>query len=383
MIDGWCECGSREDVLWYFHRQSGTWKTKKHDFGKHPRPGFHKRATYDHETIRKWFVKFPHANFAIKVGVKTITLDLDVREGQKNGVASLQQFIDTSGNPLLDTVKVLSGSMTGSTHLYFRPIPDSHLYGGTHGIDFLKNGHPAIIPGSLHASGHYYQFAPGFSPDEIALADMPEWLLECLVKPSRKPAKEPKKEFDVSGSSNADKHDLEHLTDRAARYDQLLKAGPWESSTKPGRLVPDGIVVSRMRHIPKRREGQDRSSSDWHWACRLAYYTGHNWDQYIRLWFGSPIRAIEGNKLGIEHYEVELLRDAFLSETANWENRKRPVVKRLVYPKSDIAITVVNMTLADPTLGPAEIVRLLNSSGLFRKPVTKNYVKTIRKRYRH
>jgi hypothetical protein len=92
MVDGFCECGNKEDFLWYFHKNSKTWKKRKHDPGKHPRPGFHNRATHDHETIREWFVKFPHANFAIKAGVKTATLDLDVREGSKNGVATLQQL---------------------------------------------------------------------------------------------------------------------------------------------------------------------------------------------------------------------------------------------------------------------------------------------------
>jgi len=252
IVDGKCECGKP--------------KTKKHKPGKHPRlQGWqNENATTDHSTIRRWFALYPSANFAIISGVDSVVLDLDVRP-DKNGVAEMEQLETAAGQALPPTVTVLSGSGTGAKHVYFAVPPDLDRLQkpkGTKGIDFQRNRQGVIVPGSLHESGLYYRFAPGLSPAEVELAELPEWLLEMMRKPGAS----------SRGKSATVTDDIGQL------FDDLLKEGPPPGSLAPGRLRPDEIVVRKMRTVPMRKYPADRSHSDSHWAWTLARNCCHRWD---------------------------------------------------------------------------------------------------------
>ena len=37
-----------------------------------------------------------------------------------------------------------------------------------------------VCPPSIHASGKFYEWAPGFGPHEISIEPAPEWLIEAI-----------------------------------------------------------------------------------------------------------------------------------------------------------------------------------------------------------
>jgi hypothetical protein len=374
IVAGTCECGKPN--------------TKKHKAGKHPRlQGWqNENATTDHATIRRWFALYLFANFAIISGIDSVVLDLDVRPG-KNGVAEMEQLEATAGQTLPPTITVLSGSGTGAKHVYFAVPPDLERLQkpkGTKGIDFQRNRQAVILPGSLHESGQYYRFAPGLSPAEVKLAEVPEWLLEMMRKP---------------GAGSRTKSATTVTDDIGELFDDLLKEGPPAGSMPPGRLRPDEIVLRKMKSVPMRRYPDNRSHSDSHWAWTLARNCCHHWDQYLRLWRNSPIRKLDDTKCGRASYEASILTKAFLDQKQQWKNpgrrridettnpalaqHMRKLLEHTETPRSAIVNAVIQLNFQNPGLDDHGIARALNATGTFEKTITRNYVKRIRHRYAH
>jgi Bifunctional DNA primase/polymerase, N-terminal len=374
LVNGGCECGKP--------------KTNKHKPGKHPRSGGWQKnhSTTDEETITGWFAQFPNANFAVISGVESVVLDLDIRPG-KNGVKELEALEAGAGQPLPPTITVISGSGTGAKHLYFRVPPDvAHLQKprGTKGIDFQRTDQAVIVPGSLHESGQFYKFAPGLSPSEIELAELPDWLVELMRKPTGAIPR-------TAGLTD----NIEEL------FDELLKMGPPAGALAPGRKRPDEIVRRKMVKVPKRKYPLDRSHSDSHWAWTLARNCCHHWDQYLRLWRESEIRKLPGTKCGRASYEGPLLVKAFTDQKQQWKSKRklRPIeqsanptiVKRFrkqaatqrEVPRSPITTAVLHLHTERPELDDTGIARVLNGAGTLTKVVTRNNVKRIRHCYPH
>jgi putative DNA primase/helicase len=370
VVNGICECGKP--------------KTEKHKPGKHPRSGGWqgKNATTDHATITEWCRRYPQSNFAIIAGVQSVVLDLDIRPG-KNGVAEMEQIEAAAGKQLPRTVTALTGS--GGKHLYFAVPPGLNSLQkpkNTNGIDFQRNRQGVIVPGSLHESGNYYNFAPGLSPADIELADLPDWLLSLMRK-------------DAATTRTA----TTGLNDIGKLFDELLKIGPPPGSLPPGRLRPDEIVMRKMKTVPMRKYPDNRSHSDSHWAWTLARNCCHHWDQYLRIWKESPIRKLPDTKCGRASYEASILEKAFLDQKQQWKNPgKRPVEDtpnpplakymrnleaRTETPRSPVSIAVVQLNYKRPDLDDNGIARMLNATGQFEKPITREHVKHIRYRYRH
>ena len=373
VVNGVCECGKP--------------KTDKHKPGKHPRGGRGwqtKNATQDHDTLSEWCRAYPDANFAVVTGVASVVLDLDVRP-EKDGVAELEQIETAAGHTLPPTITVLSGSGTGAKHLYFA-LP-SNLKAlqkpkGTKGIDFLRSSQAAIVPGSRHESGHYYKFAPGLSPADVTLADLPAWFLEVMEKRNA-----------TERSDGPVPNNIGEL------FDALLEAGPPRGARSPGRLRSDDIVERKMKKVSERMYPDDRSHSDSHWAWTLARNTCHHWDQYLRLWKKSPIRRLPGTKCGRASYEQNILEKAFVDQKQQWGNLTRPPVelsanvslaKRIRVltnhtetPRSAIAEAVVRQNFREPHLNDRGIADALNATGNFDRTITRDYVKQIRRRYAH
>jgi len=278
IVSGRCECGKPA--------------TARHKPGKHPRLGDWQtaNATNDEGVIKQWFRDHPHSNFAVVAGVETVVLDLDVRIG-KDGVSELARIEADAGATLPPTVTVLSGSGTGARHLYFKLPPNLGRLQkpkGTKGIDFLRTRQAVIVPGSLHYAGNFYDFAPGLSPEEVEIAELPDWFLELMVAPS------PTKQIHV-GHGDGD-----------GLFEELLKMGPPPGSLKPGRLRSDKAVMQKMRSVPMQKYPNDRSHSDSHWAWTLARNCSHHWDQYLRIWKNSEIRKLPDSKCGRGSYEASI-----------------------------------------------------------------------------
>jgi len=377
--NGNCECGRPP--------------SDKHKPGKHPRAGGWqgKNATTDHATIRQWFGQYPDANFAAITGIDTVVLDLDVRPSTpskpaKDGIAELAHLESMAGQRISPTVTVLSGSGTGAKHLYFT-VPQNLLQlqkpKGTTAIDFQRSRQAVIVPGSRHLSGQFYTFAPGLSPAEIQIADLPDWLLALMRKTA------------TTRTTTGTLNDIRTL------FDDLLKIGPPPGSTPPGRLRSDDIVRRKMATVPMRLYPDNRSFSDSHWAWTLARNTCHHWDQYLRLWESSEIRRLPDTKCGRASYEADILEKAFLAQKQQWKSKftqrplektANPAIAKFIrkqaathreVPRSPITKAVLQLHNQKPGLDDNGIARTLNLTGHFSRTVTRENVKRIRYAYQH
>jgi len=380
IVNGQCECGKP--------------KSQRHKPGKHPHAGGwqHKNATSDPATIALWIGQYPNANFAVITGSDTVVLDLDVRPAEsgkpaKDGVAELAHLENTAGQRIPPTVTVFSGSGTGAKHLYFT-VPQNvgilQKPKGTMAIDFQRSRQAVIVPGSRHVSGQFYTFAPGLAPDEVELAELPDWLLALMRK-----------------NAAAARTTTKSLNNIDTLFDELLKIGPPPGSMPPGRLRPDEIVKRKMKSVPKRKYPNDTSHSDSHWAWTLARNCCHHWDQYLRIWKTSPIRTLLKTKCGRASYEADILQKAFVDQPQQWvskfkqrplEKTANPAIAKYIRkraathreePRSPITKAVLALHHRKPDLDDNGIARMLNAKGTLDREVTRNNVKRIRHSYEH
>lgn len=122
-----------------------------------------------------WFERWPDANLGIVTGAisNLIVLDVDPKHGGDDTLQRLERRFGA----LPATVEARTGG--GGRHLYFRHpgYPVRNRAGMGQGIDLRGDGGYVVAPPSVHPSGEPYAWRPGRSPDELALADLPRWLL--------------------------------------------------------------------------------------------------------------------------------------------------------------------------------------------------------------
>lgn len=146
--------------------------------GKHPRAqhGF-KSATRSPEDVRLAFRQ--ECNIGIATGRDAGLWVLDV-DGA-DGAASLAALVAAHG-ALPATVECLTGG--GGRHLYFRYPETRRVRNSVRklgaGLDTRSEGGGVVAPPSRHASGNAYEWVPGRSPSEAALADAPAWLYRVM-----------------------------------------------------------------------------------------------------------------------------------------------------------------------------------------------------------
>ena len=133
------------------------------------------QARADAATVEQWFARWPNANVGIVTGEisNLIALDVDPKHGGDDSLAELEHRF----GPLPETVEARTGG--GGRHLYFAH-PGAfapNRAGLAQGIDLRGDGGYVVAPPSLHPSGQLYAWAPGRSPEEIAPAALPRWLL--------------------------------------------------------------------------------------------------------------------------------------------------------------------------------------------------------------
>lgn len=164
-IDGKCECNNPDC----------------HSPCKHPltKNGF-KDATTDEATIIKLWAQWPTANIAIATGADSgvIVVDVDPRHGGDESLDDLEEKHDK----LPDTVEAVTGG--GGRHLLYRHpgyrVPNSAGKFGR-GLDIRGDGGYIIVAPSIHISGEKYEWEASSHPNDIAIADAPEWLLKLLA----------------------------------------------------------------------------------------------------------------------------------------------------------------------------------------------------------
>ena len=128
------------------------------------------------QEIRGWLGLWPDANLAVVTGSVSgvVVLDVDPRH---DGEASLES-LEREHGPLPATVEAATGG--GGRHFYFRPreAPVRTRIGIAPGLDLKGEGGVVVVPPSLHPSGRRYTWRRGHDPGRMAVAELPEWLLE-------------------------------------------------------------------------------------------------------------------------------------------------------------------------------------------------------------
>ena len=176
-------------VFWSTGGRCACGRADCHSSAKHPIPELVprgvKQATTSRVVIRAWWAYAPLANPALATGEASGVIVLDV-DGDHGGFDSLRQLEEQHG-PLPPTQRVKTGS---GEHLYFR-YPNIHLKNTAGklgaGLDVRCCGGYAVTVGALHCSGHVYTWQPGCRPDQVALADVPAWLLDRLTTTDPRP----------------------------------------------------------------------------------------------------------------------------------------------------------------------------------------------------
>ncbi len=142
------------------------------------------KATCDVDTIQTWFLLQPHANIGIRTGGDTglVVIDVDVKN-QVDGMESLAKMKQKLGD-LPQTVT--ANTPSGGLHYYYRvPGPVSLKTAtrvlGYPGVDIRAQGGMVVAPPSRNATGQY-EWQAGLSPDDAAVADLPQAWLEALPK---------------------------------------------------------------------------------------------------------------------------------------------------------------------------------------------------------
>jgi hypothetical protein len=139
-------------------------------------PWDHLQQTHpDPATVAQWFSHATGANVGIVTGEisNLIVLDVDPKHGGDDTLAELERRFGA----LPETVEARTGG--GGRHLYFTH-PGSFVpnrAGLKQGIDLRGDGGYIVAPPSIHPNGQPYAWAPRRSPEEIALAPLPRWLL--------------------------------------------------------------------------------------------------------------------------------------------------------------------------------------------------------------
>ena len=133
------------------------------------------------DEVRSWASA---GNVGIRTGAISGIVVIDVDAAKGGDEASLN---------LPATPTVLTGG--GGMHLYFRAnvtrIGNSASKLGSH-IDVRGDGGQVVAAGSVHpVTGAIYKWAPGLSPDDLPLADLPAHIVERLA-PKPKPPKAPR-----------------------------------------------------------------------------------------------------------------------------------------------------------------------------------------------
>lgn len=126
------------------------------------------------EQVSNWFNRWPDANIGIITGEisNLIVLDIDPKHG---GDTSLDRLERQFGQ-LPATVEAVTGG--AGRHLYFAH-PGGLIRNRTglaQGIDLRGDGGYVVAPPSIHPSGRPYVWAADRSPEDIALAALPQWI---------------------------------------------------------------------------------------------------------------------------------------------------------------------------------------------------------------
>lgn len=140
-----------------------------------------KAATFDLEQINKWWKRYKDANVAVRTGMISgiVVLDVDTKKGQP-GLQSLAELEAQHGR--MDTLR--ARTPTGGLHLFFRaPMQTLHRkIGFLPGLDFLAEDSYVVVAPSKIGGREYV-----WEDTNTMIAEIPDFLLNLVsAKVSKK-----------------------------------------------------------------------------------------------------------------------------------------------------------------------------------------------------
>jgi hypothetical protein len=228
-----------------------------------------KNAATNPAVIRQWWRESASANVGIVTGSASgiVVLDIDPKH---DGPASLAALIAKHGE-LPNTVEAITGS--GGSHRFFRhpgvSVPNSTAKLGL-GLDVRGDGGYVVASPSLHASGDRYTWDLLADPDEIELADAPQWLLEMMLKRPAPPPTDPR----VYSPGDTERHWLGKALARATDGNRN-NVGFWLAGQLRDAGIPFGRAESVLTEYAERapRGGSPYSVREALQSTRSAYGT--------------------------------------------------------------------------------------------------------------
>lgn len=234
--------------------------------GKHPRiKEWQKNGTIEAAQVRAWLKRWPNMNFGILTGEPSgvIVLDVDGPEGEES-LASLEKKY----GQLPETWEVVTGG--GGRHVYFKcPDEVEELKNEVRfmpGLDVRTNGGQVLAPGGLHASGAFYEWEILHHPDEVELADMPEWLFEIIRNYTKKNTG---KKYPADGEPIGEGKRNDYLAHFAGKLRRtgcsepvLLAALQAENESRCVPPLPDAEVKGIAKSISRYPPGDPKSSPE-------------------------------------------------------------------------------------------------------------------------
>jgi hypothetical protein len=161
--------------------------------GKHPNgrlaPHGMNDATFNLDRVRAWWKAAPNANIGTVTGeaVNRLVVDIDARAGGWESA----DHLEAQYGAFPRTICVSTGG--GGLHIYLQFPKGLNIRNSAGllgpGIDVRANGGSAVLPPSLHASGHRYAWSyliddeSDTPPARSALP--PRWLLQMLTAPAQ------------------------------------------------------------------------------------------------------------------------------------------------------------------------------------------------------
>lgn len=200
-----------------------------------------KQATTHRDQVARWWRGQPDRNVGIATGAPAgfWVLDLDGPEAEA-ALAALER----EHGALPDTVQQSTGK---GRHLCFAwdpagPEIRNRSRVGKVPIDVRGNGGYIVAPPSIHPSGRQYAWTPGHSPEEMAFAAAPAWLVE-IVRPQDAAPVRSEIATPTRRDGRASKYG-EAVLDTACRTIQEARVGSRDSTLYRTACKVGGLVAS-------------------------------------------------------------------------------------------------------------------------------------------
>jgi hypothetical protein len=143
-------------------------------------PGYTRLATTDTAQICAWWTKWPDANIGIITGAASnvIALDIDNRRGGEQSLRMLEaQHVEL---PVTWQYSTADGFRMLFLHPQGVQLRHGELAPGVELFSDLGNSN-IVGPGSVHPTGHLYEWMDCYDPGSIPLAHTPDWVLDLAA----------------------------------------------------------------------------------------------------------------------------------------------------------------------------------------------------------